>query len=247
MLRIAVYDDTREHCDEISALLARELKGRCAEVEVFPSSGELQRYITSGGYRPDVAVLGVELWDGDGIEQAVWLNEFVPSCRIIFVANSLHFATEVYRAEHVWFILREELERRIGAALRRALAQTECGCDRGLLIRRKGKAFFLPPDKILYLERHVRNTLVRTEDGEYVTSDGPGRLLQGELADSFIRSHMSYWVNRSKITALERGEFVLTDGTRIPISRSWRGSARKAFLEGREQGGKPAPEEAGRA
>ena len=138
MLRIAVYDDTREHCEEISALLERELKGRCAEIERFPSSGELQRYITSGGYLPDVAFLGVELWDGDGIEEAVRLNALVPSCRIIFVANSLRFATEVYRADHVWFILREELESRIGPALEKALSQPECGRSPGLLVKSRG-------------------------------------------------------------------------------------------------------------
>ncbi|MBQ3481564.1 MAG: response regulator transcription factor [Oscillospiraceae bacterium] len=233
MLRIAVYDDTREHCDEISALLERELKGRSAEIERFPSSGELQRYITSGGYRPDVAFLGVELWDGDGIEQAVRLNALVPSCRIVFVANSLHFATEVYRADHVWFILREELERRIGPALEKALAAPETVRGRSVLIRGKGRASLIPLERILYLERDGRRTLIRTEDGEYISSERPCQLLAGELAACFIRSHMSYWVNREKITAMEGGEFVLCDGTRIPISRSWRRAAKAAFLESR--------------
>ena len=45
---------------------------------------------------------------------------------------------------------------------------------------------------------------------------------------------MSYWVNKEKIAAMERDEFVLCDGTRVPISRSWRAAARTAFLEGRE-------------
>ena len=234
MLRIAVYDDTIEHCEQISALLARKLKGRCAEIECFPSSGELQRYIVSGGYRPDVAFLGVELWDGDGIEQAVRLSTLVPSCRIIFVAKSLRFATEVYRADHIWFILRDELEERIGPALEKALSRRETGCGRGLLVKRRGNTVFLPLGKVLYLERHGRKTLIRAEDGEHVTSEGPSRLLQGEKADCFIRCHMSYWVNRDKIAALESGEFVLIDGTRVPISRSWRAAAREAFLESKK-------------
>ena len=233
MLRIAVYDDTREHCEEIAALLSRELKGRSAEIERFPSSGELQRYIVSGGYKPDVAFLGVELWDGDGIEEAIRLNALVPSCRIIFVANSLHFATEVYRADHVWFILREELEERIGPALKKALAAPECGHGRALLVKGKGRASLVPLDSVLYLERDGRRTLIRTAEGEHVTSERPSHLLADKLADSFIRSHMSYWVNRDKIASMECGEFVLCDGTRIPISRSWRRAAREAFLKSR--------------
>ncbi len=231
MLRIAIYDDTPEHCNRTAALLERELKGRRAEIERFPSSGELLRYISSGGYMPDVAFLGVELWDGDGIALAEQLNLLVPSCRIIFLANSLRSATEVYRAEHVWFILREELERRIGPALQRALSVPEPGRDKGLLIRGRGTACFIPLDKILYLERDGRKTLIRTENGEYSSSERPSRLLDGELADCFIRTHMSYWVNREKIDAMEHDEFILRDGARIPISRSWRSAAKAAFLE----------------
>ena len=234
MLRIAVYDDTIEHCAALAALVEHELKGRSAEIERFPSSGELLRYITSGHYSPDAALLGVKLWDGDGIALAQKLNELVPACRIIFLSDSLRDATEVYRAEHVWFILREELEARIGPALEKALSLPEFGHDRAILIRSKGRACLIPLDKLLYLERDGRKTLLRTEGGEQVTSERPCRLLEGGLSEHFIRSHMSYWVNKEKIAAMERDEFVLCDGTRVPISRSWRAAARTAFLEGRE-------------
>lgn len=234
MLRIAIYDDTPEHCEQIAALLERELKGRRAEIERFPSTGELTRYLTVGGYSPDVAFLGVELWDGDGIELAVRLNALVPACRIIFVANSLQSATEVYRADHVWFILREELERRIGPALEKALSLPEFPRSRALLVKEKGRASLIPLDRILYLERDGRKTLIRAESGDYFTSERPFRLLEGGCAENFIRSHMSYWVNREKIEAMERDEFVLLDGSRVPISRSWRAAARTAFLEGRK-------------
>ena len=71
-------------------------------------------------------------------------------------------------------------------------------------------------------------------NGEFITSERPCRLLAGEMAGGFIRSHMSYWVNKEKIAAMAHGEFVLCDGTRIPISRNWRVAAREAFLASRE-------------
>ena len=228
MIRIAVYDDTIEHCEELSALLEKELKGRSVEIERFPSTGELLRYINSGGYSPDIAFLGVKLWDGDGIDLAKTLNELVPACRIVFLSDSLRLASEVYRVEHVWFIFRPELPRFLGPALERALSAPEGG--RGILIKGRGKTTLVPIDKLLYLERCSRKTLVRTPNCEYVTFERPASLLEGEAADSFIRCHMSYWVNRENISSLERDEFVLTDGTRIPISRSFRAEARAAFL-----------------
>ena len=234
MLRIAVYDDTKEHCEQLSALLEHELKDRSVEIERFPSSGELLRYVTSGGYAPDIAFLGVQLWDGDGISFAEKLKELVPACRIVFLSDSLRPALDVYRVEHVWFILRSELPRFIGPALERAMAVPESVRGRGILVRGRGRATFVPLEKLLYLERCRRRTLVRTKNGEYVSSEHPDSLLEGEAADSFIRCHMSYWVNREMITAMEHSEFVLCDGTRIPISRSFRAEARAAFLESRE-------------
>lgn len=231
MLRIAICDNTKEHCFELADLIEQELSGKRVEAECFPSSEELLRHIRSGRYLPDIAFLGVELWDGDGIALAKKLNTLVPSCRIVFLSDSLRPASEVYQAEHVWFILRSELPRFLAPALERAMSSTDFGRGRGILVKGRGSATFVPLEKLLYLERCSRKTLVRTENGEYVSSETPASLLEGEAGASFIRCHMSYWVNRSKITALERGEFVLKDGTRIPISRTWRDSARAAFYE----------------
>ena len=233
MLQIAIYDDTREHCEQIASLLEKALHERRAEIELFPSSGELLRYITEGDFAPDIAFLGVALRDDDGVKLAERLNKLVPNCRIIFLSDSLRDATEVYRADHVWFILHEELEDRIGPALEKALSFPEFGRGRSLLIKSRGKACLVPLDKLLYLERDGRKTIIRTDVGEYVTADCPAQLLEGGLGDSFIRCHMSYWVNRDRIASLERKEFVLTDGTRIPVSRTWCAAAKVAFLQGK--------------
>ena len=56
-----------------------------------------------------------------GIELAKQLNAALPQCAIIFVSSFLGFATDVYEAEHTYFILKSELEQRIGTALQRAL------------------------------------------------------------------------------------------------------------------------------
>lgn len=230
MLQIAICEDTQTHSQEISAAVERELKHRRAEIECFYSSGELLRYLSRGGYVPDLAVLDVRLNGESGIDLAETLNTRLPSCRIIFLSDELTDATEVYRAEHVWFLLRSQLRERIGQALRRALAQSPAERSEGLLLRGRGKSVFLPLGEILYLERDRRRTLVITERGEYSSSERPCKLLSGELAAAFVRSHRSYWVNRAKIAAMEYDEFILTDGQRVPISRSWRVAARDAFL-----------------
>ena len=233
MLQIAICEDTPEHARRLAALVEDELRGQRPEVEEFRSPAELLRYIGSGGYAPEIALIGIETDGGGGIALAQRLNALIPACRIIFLSDELRAVTEAYRAEHVWFILRGELDRHLAPALEKSLAPLDAGRGGGLLIRSKGKAVLIPLEEILYLERDCRRTRVQTEKGPFVSAEPPGRLLAGEAGSSFIRSHRSYWVNRKRISAIERDEFVLCSGDRVPISRSWRASARAAFLGGK--------------
>lgn len=230
MLRIAICDDTTPHAKELAELIDRELSSRRRELEGFPSPDELLRYITSGGYAPDIAFLGVGAGGGRGIELGAKLNALVPACRIIFVSDTLDAVRDVYCVEHIWYILRSELSARITPALEKALSSLEAKRGTGLVIRAKGRAVFLPLGELLYLERDLRRTLIHTESGEYVSSERPCQLLGGELERCFVRSHRSYWVNKSKISEMESDAFILRNGQRVPISRGWRAAARAAFL-----------------
>ena len=232
MLQIAICEDTPEHARQLSELVEAELQEQRSEIEEFRSPEELLRYIVSGSYAPEIALIGIEAGEGGGIALAQRLNELLPACRIIFLSDDLRDVREAYRAAHVWFILRGELGEHLPAALQKALSLPDSGRGAGLLIRGKGKAMLIPLDEIYYLERACRRTLIQTEKGSFVSAERPCRLLAGEAEQSFIRSHRSYWVNRKKIRAIEHDEFVLQNAQRIPISRSWRVSARAAFFGG---------------
>jgi len=229
MLRLAICDCKQEYRFQLAALLESKLKSASCEIESFRSAEELLRYISSD-YSPDIAVLGISSESDRAISLAEKLNALVPACRIIFVSDELRFATEVYRAEHVWFLLRSELEDRIESALRKAFSSLEAYRSNGIMVRSRGKVTVVPLEDVLYLERDGRHTIIRTEKESFTSSEPPARLLKNALVRAFIRSHRSYWVNKGKIEALERDDFVLSNGELVPISRSRRTAAREDFL-----------------
>ena len=47
--------------------------------------------------------------------------------------------------------------------------------------------------------------------------------------DSFVRCHQSFWVNAEKISALVGKSFLLVDGSKVPISCTYRQSAIEEF------------------
>ena len=84
--------------------------------------------------------------------------------------------------------------------------------------------FLLPRDT------QIQEIVVHTTDGDLETTQSPQALLAGDVADEFIRCHQSFWVNSRAIVGMEHETFCLSDGTRVPISRSYRKDAREALF-----------------
>ncbi|MFR2928140.1 MAG: LytTR family DNA-binding domain-containing protein [Oscillospiraceae bacterium] len=81
------------------------------------------------------------------------------------------------------------------------------------------------------LERILRRTKLTLLGGitEW-TALPPAELLDAEAAQQFIRCHQSYWVNFRQIETMENDCFLLSGGLRVPISRTYRSTAREQFF-----------------
>ena len=122
MIPIAICDDELLHARQTQAAIRRceaQAVTRCFETPLA-----LLAAVTQQGYAPRVAVLDIRMAGMDGIELAKRLNALVPGCAIIFLTAYLSYAPDVYETRHVYFVLKSELDRRIGSALRAALAET---------------------------------------------------------------------------------------------------------------------------
>ena len=114
---------------------------------------------------------------------------------------------------------------------RRHACRSLCTRRWALTLRRGGSYQRVGLDTVLCLERSLHKTIVHTTDGTLETTQSPQALLESGHAEAdFIRCHQSYWVNCRAIVGMEHETFCLSDGTRVPISRSYRKNAREAFF-----------------
>lgn len=229
MLKIAIVDDDPVQLAHAAAMAERETAAFDPAIETFSSPEDLAERIKESQYAPDIAVLDIELGSGNGVELAAELNRLLPISRVIFLTAYPEYASDVYKTEHIWFVLKNRAEEYLGEALRKA-AGAGSAPQPGIMLTSRGSAMFLPENEILYLSREGRRAMIVTENGSFYSSRSPASLLGTELAPAFIRCHQGYWVNLEKITALERECFVLTNGERLPISRTCREEARGRFF-----------------
>lgn len=119
MRNIAICDDEPLYRERLAQSVRAHGNGQAAQLQLFDSPAALLQAVHMHGYAPDIAVLDIQMDEMTGIELAKQLNAALPQCAIIFVSSFLGFATDVYEAEHTYFILKSEL----GAAHRNRAAE----------------------------------------------------------------------------------------------------------------------------
>ena len=234
MIHIAICDDNSIHLQTAAKRVDTEMKQRDRKYSsrLFAGSEDLLSAVNKG-YTPDIAVLDIEMDGEDGISLARRLNGIVPDCRIIFLTGFIDYAPEVYEAEHIWFVVKKTADRFFPAAIQKALVSLDSSKAPApsLITKEKGVSTVIPLDQILYISKVGRKTCVRTTEAEYYDYRKPSDLIHEDLDRYFLRCHQGYWINLKMIQELDHMEFVLKDGTRIPISRSYRDDARKRFFD----------------
>ena len=225
MIPIAICDDELLHARQTQAAIRRceaQAVTRCFETPLA-----LLAAVTQQGYAPRVAVLDIRMAGMDGIELAKRLNALVPGCAVIFLTAYLSYAPDVYETRHVYFVLKNELDRRIGSALRAALAETAAPASLQLATAHGYRN--VPVTDVLFLERILRKTRVVLTDGEELVTAAPAALLEAVPDGVFLRCHQSYIVNLAHVHTLEDSSFQMEDGTSIPISRAFYKEAKNAY------------------
>ena len=234
MVTLAICDDDPIHLKYTASLVQKELLSSELSLALYSAPKGLLASIREGSYCPDIVILDIELGQENGIQVAREINIALPSCSIIFLTGHPNYAPACYETKHVWFVLKESAEEYLGQALRRAIASSENDSSViELHVKSGGKRFSLLLGSVLYLDSVVRKTQIVCTDTAYTVPGRPSDLLSANKAASpyFIRCHQGYWVNLRHVHALEKNEFVLTDGSRIPISRSYREEARRQFFQ----------------
>lgn len=231
---IGICDDDkqwRESCkrtlEGFSSMIKLTMEIRC-----FATAEELLEYKDTP---LDAVFLDIELGRKNGIFVAKKLNKTKPNCKIIYMTNYLHYATEIYNTEHIWFVVKKHFQDKVGEIISRILREFESKTSRIVLKTLKNEVISIVPSDIYYLEREKRGTRVVTVLDEYHVKERMSDIVPQLSELDFSQCHNSYVVNFRHVKELQKDMYILygeADKEQIvQISRRYVQKTREDFLK----------------
>ena len=157
------------------------------------------------------------------------IGKWLPTAAVVFTSCYVAHAVEIVDAPHIYFLVKPYAADRVRTALEKVKKQSSAS-DRDYLLLLPMRGYgdvVLPRNRILYLERMHRITVVNCDDIKYETLlklDQIEELLaaQPDASLHFSRPHNSYLVNLAYVEKIERFCLYLSNGEVLPISNQRR-------------------------
>jgi len=176
----------------------------------------------------DMAILDINIEDGNGIELARKLQKLYPHIKVIFLTGYLHYAADIFQATPVYFLVKPIQDERLFEAMDRAIVSVDKLRHDMLQVSIKGKICRVLMEDIRYIESEKRTLHIYEKNGK-ISVLKQINAIEPELPEQFLRCHQSYCVNMNWIKEFASDIF-LYSGERIPVSRKRYKEAKQKFL-----------------
>ena len=225
-LRLAICDDLPEEREALLALLEQApIATVCAQ---FASSEELLEAFRPGGF--DLLLMDIYMDGMTGVEAVRKIREMDETIPIAFTTTSTEHTLESYRLSVLKYLEKPVRQKDINDLLR--LVKLQRDSVPRLTIHQNGTVQKLPLSELLYLEQKGHHVMISRKDGSIVQLYGKLSDLLPQLeGQPFFCPHKSYCVNLAFVRGIneEYQCYEMADGKMVPISRSNRARARRAW------------------
>lgn len=231
-MRIAMLDDDEGWVEKASAVMCSYANqgGLALSTYLWKSATDL---LEGQEVAPDALFVDIELEDSvNGIDLVREAAKRWPRCQVVYVTNYLRYAPDVYVTDHLWFVLKDDFEKRLPEILEKLARRLD---EKRLTLQVKTLervTVLLPCTSIVYLERKGRATIIHLERGDsHRVADKLVDLLDRLPESVFARCHGSFAVNLGHIRVLRADTLTMSDGSEVPVSRRYAPMLRSGQLE----------------
>ena len=235
-IRVAICDDLPCERDTLLDLLDRspvETKST-----LFGSGEELLEAFSPNTF--DLLLMDIYMDGMTGVEAVQKIRETDDAIPIAFTTTSTEHTLESYRLSVLKYLEKPVRQKDINDLLHLVKLQRDSAPR--LAIRQNGETQKIPLAELFYLEQKGHHVMLSRKDGSVLQLYGKLSDLLPQLeGQPFFCPHKSYCVNLAFVRGIneEYQSYELADGKKVPISRSNRAKAKRAwedFLFARTRG-----------
>jgi two-component system, LytTR family, response regulator len=226
MLRAVIVDD-----EELARAFLRELLRAHPDIEVVAECANgFEAVKAAADLSPDLLFLDVQMPKLDGFEVLELID---PGPAVIFVTAYDQYAMRAFDAHAVDYLLKPFTADRFDRALERAkslrgdrpLPPPATARHDRIVVKDGTRVHIIPLDKLDYVEAQDDYVALHTEGKTYLKQQPIASLESALDPARFVRIHRSAIVNLDRLSriepyAKESRIAILTDGARLPISRT---------------------------
>ena len=225
-IRVAICDDLPGERDTLLDLLDRspvETKST-----LFGSGEEVLEAFRPGKF--DLLLMDIYMDGMTGVEAVQKIREMDKAIPIAFTTTSTDHTLESYRLSVLKYLEKPVQQKEIDDLLRLVKLQKDSAPR--LAIQQNGKTQKLPLSELMVLEQQGHHVVLSLKGGSTIQLYGKLSDLLPQLeGQPFFCPHKSYCVNLAFVRGIneEYQSYELADGKMVPISRSNRAGARRAW------------------
>lgn len=227
MIRIAIVEDEKEYVQILYGYLKKyeEQYHTALYIKAFDDGLDI-----ASDYRPeyDIILMDIQMKHMDGMRAAQEIRKLDEEVIFIFITTTVQYAVQGYLVDALGYVLKPVPYLAFSQIFSKAVKQLSKLREKEYLnIEIEGGLVRLDISQITYIESQRHDVLVHTENGDYLTA-GPLKNMEQDLArKGFAKCHNAYLVNLRHACGILQNDCMLTDGARLPVSRT----RKKAFLD----------------
>lgn len=228
MIKFAVCDDEPFMLDDFSTRLSSYMdKTKLAyQINCFTNG----RKILECNKIFDIIFLDIQMEKPDGMETAKQLRKLGFGGIIIFITVLKESVFDAFEVQAYDYLVKPLEDTRFHRTLERALKFLEQEANKNIVLQKADICYIVPFSQIVYCEVYSRKIYLHKQNNEIIDYYDKFDNLQKCIDNRFFRCHRSYLVNLDYVYAYEGGIIILSDGTKVPVSRLRKQEFIKALL-----------------
>lgn len=227
-LRIGICDDEVVWQEKVTAMLKTYGEQQKMDLQVS-CFGDAESLVMYAGAALHILFMDIDLNGDNGIDLAGKVNLRWPGCQIIYLTKYISRAMDVYRTQHIYFVVKDQFKERFQDVMEKAKDQLRLRKQKIIVAAHGRQQLIFEPEELLYFEREKRITRIVSIRGEFITNEKIDSLVERLPGIDFVRCHNSYIVYLPAVEKYEKNTFQMKDGKKIMVSRGYSAQTKIAF------------------